>query len=149
MDLLIERLSIPDPEFSSDSESDSEMCDKTTKMRIVQDMKRFREKYSHPVQVRVFNVLKHWIDQHFYDFEQDNDLLHKLTSFLDTISGKSMKKWVECISKIVQRKVKTKNKTYSVFKSHPYAKKTSIVTFYIPRPFNQNITGVIIDLVIG
>ena len=34
LDLLIERFNIPDPEFSSDSESDSEMGDKTTKMRI-------------------------------------------------------------------------------------------------------------------
>ena len=106
LDLLIERFNIPDPEFSSDSESDSEMGDKTSRMRIDQDKKRFREKYSHPVQVRVFNVLKHWIDQHFYDFDQDHDLLHKLTLFLDSIHGKSMKKWVECISKIVQRRVR-------------------------------------------
>ena len=83
-----------------------EMGDKTTKMRIAQDMKRFREKYSHPVQVRVFNVLKHWIDQHFYDFGSDHDLQHKLNMFLDSIHGKSMKKWVECISKIVQRRVR-------------------------------------------
>ena len=82
------------------------MGDKTTKMRIAQDMKRFREKYSHPVQVRVFNVLKHWIDQHFYDFGSDHDLQHKLNMFLDSIHGKSMKKWVECISKIVQRRVR-------------------------------------------
>ena len=96
LDLLIERYDIPDPEFSSDSESDSELHapDKSSKMRIAQDMKRFREKYSHPVQVRVFNVLKHWVDQHFYDFEQDEKLLKKLTEFMDKIGGKCMKKWV-------------------------------------------------------
>ena len=129
LDLLIERFNIPDPEFSSDSESDSEIGEKSTRMRIAQDMKRFRKEYrfatisiltlrfcycefsfflsfySQPVQFRVLNVLKHWVDQHFYDFEQDSDLLHKLTSFLETISGKSMKKWVDCISKIVQRRV--------------------------------------------
>ena len=105
LDLLIERFNIPDPEFSSDSESDSEIGEKSTRMRIAQDMKRFRKEYSQPVQFRVLNVLKHWVDQHFYDFEQDNDLLHKLTSFLETICGKSMKKWVDCISKIVQRRV--------------------------------------------
>ena len=82
LDLLIERFNIPDPEFSSDSESDSEIGEKSTRMRIAQDMKRFRKEYSQPVQFRVLNVLKHWVDQHFYDFEQDNDLLHKLTSFL-------------------------------------------------------------------
>jgi hypothetical protein len=30
--------------------------------------------------------------------------LLKLTSFLETISGKNMKKWVDCISKLVQRR---------------------------------------------
>ena len=31
--------------------------------------------------------------------------MHKLTSFLDEISGKSMRKWVETISKILQRRL--------------------------------------------
>ena len=105
LDMLIDRFNIPDPEFSSDSESDSEIGEKSTKMRIAQDMKRFKKEYSQPVQFRVLNVLKHWVDQHFYDFEQDTDLLHKLTSFLEEIRGKAMKKWVDCISKIVQRRV--------------------------------------------
>nr|XP_040574852.1 protein son of sevenless-like isoform X1 [Lepeophtheirus salmonis] len=103
LDLLIDRFHIPDPEFSSDSESESE--EKSSKIRNALEMKRFRREYSQPVQFRVLNVLKHWVDQHFYDFEQDLELLHKLTSFLDQIAGKSMKKWVECISKIVQRRL--------------------------------------------
>ena len=45
LDLLIERFNIPDPEFSSDSESDSEIGEKSTRMRIAQDMKRFRKEY--------------------------------------------------------------------------------------------------------
>ena len=105
LDLLIKRFDIPDPEFSSDSESDSDIVDKTSKVRQALDMKRFRTEYSQPVQFRVVNVLKHWVDQHFYDFQNDRDLLNKLNSFLQKIQSRNMRKWVEVIKMNVDRKL--------------------------------------------
>ncbi|XP_071441522.1 protein son of sevenless-like [Hetaerina americana] len=102
LDLLIVRFNIPDPsQVYDDKDGDS---DKTLKNSQREDWKRYRKEYCQPVQFRVLNVLRHWVDHHFYDFERDPALLTKLHKFLDTVTGKSMRKWVNSVLKIVQRK---------------------------------------------
>nr|XP_033807180.1 son of sevenless homolog 2 isoform X2 [Geotrypetes seraphini] len=98
--LLIERFEIPDPE---PTEADRLAAEKG-EQPISADLKRFRKEYVQPVQLRVLNVFRHWVEHHFYDFERDPELLNRLESFISGVRGKSMKKWVESIAKIIRRK---------------------------------------------
>lgn len=54
---------------------------------------------------RVVNVLRHWVDHHYYDFERDQSLLHTLNTFLKNVKGKAMKKMAESILKVIRRRV--------------------------------------------
>ena len=54
---------------------------------------------------RVLNVVRHWIDQHWYDFEWNQNLLDRLQRFLETVKGKAMRKCVESIHKAINRRV--------------------------------------------
>ncbi|MGH0184706.1 UNVERIFIED_CONTAM: hypothetical protein FKN15_015552 [Acipenser sinensis] len=58
----------------------------------------------------VLNVFRQWVEHHFYDFERDHDLLHRLEKYISSLiqlRGKSMRKWVESINKIIKRKIQT------------------------------------------
>uniref|UniRef100_A0A8D2JB66 SOS Ras/Rho guanine nucleotide exchange factor 2 n=1 Tax=Varanus komodoensis TaxID=61221 RepID=A0A8D2JB66_VARKO len=100
LSLLTERFEIPDPE---PTEADKLAVEKG-EQPISADLKRFRKEYVQPVQLRVLNVFRHWVEHHFYDFERDPELLDKLETFISSVRGKSMKKWVESIAKIIRRK---------------------------------------------
>ncbi|XP_078671748.1 son of sevenless homolog 2-like isoform X2 [Branchiostoma floridae x Branchiostoma belcheri] len=105
LDLLIERFEIPDPPPTPEDQAAIDRGE----VVVREDLKRFRKEYAQPVQLRVLNVFRHWVDHHFYDFERDKDLLDKLMEFIEGVKGKTMRKWVDSITKIVSRQTSCEN----------------------------------------
>uniref|UniRef100_A0A8C2BFB3 Son of sevenless homolog 1 (Drosophila) n=1 Tax=Cyprinus carpio TaxID=7962 RepID=A0A8C2BFB3_CYPCA len=100
LDLLMERFDIPEPKPTEADQMAMENGDQP----LSAELKRFRKEFVQPVQLRVLNVCRHWVEHHFYDFERDAQLLRQLEEFIGMVRGKAMRKWVESITKIIQRK---------------------------------------------
>ncbi|KAG7295441.1 hypothetical protein JYU34_021618, partial [Plutella xylostella] len=107
--LLIERFNIPPPPSPHHTEESIENiatsdAEKLSKNSMREDWKRYRKEFEQPVKFRVINVLRHWVDQHWYDFERDPELLQRAKTFLLAVDGKPMRKWVLSVLKIIDRK---------------------------------------------
>ena len=52
---------------------------------------------------RVLNVFRHWVENHYYDFEQDTSLLDQLKEFVSTVKAKNVQKWVSSIHRALAK----------------------------------------------
>uniref|UniRef100_A0A8C5F3N7 Son of sevenless homolog 2 (Drosophila) n=1 Tax=Gadus morhua TaxID=8049 RepID=A0A8C5F3N7_GADMO len=106
LSLLIDRIDIPEPE---PTEADRQAL-WNGDQPMAAELQRFRKEYVQPVQLRVLNVFRQWVEHHFYDFENDLELRSRLEEYITSkiqLRGKSMRKWVESINKIIKRKLQT------------------------------------------
>ncbi|VDK70156.1 unnamed protein product [Litomosoides sigmodontis] len=77
--------------------------------RIERSYQRFRKEYEQPIQCRVLSVVRQWVNNHWYDFENNPVLLQDLCSFLEETDshGKVInqyKKWCKSIKTCIERK---------------------------------------------
>lgn len=100
LDLLMERYRIPEPLPTEEQQ----MAIDRGELPNREDLKRFREEYFKPIQLRVMNVIRQWLERHWYDFEGDEKLLAQVEEFISSVRGKNMKKWARTIQKIAARK---------------------------------------------
>uniref|UniRef100_A0A8C5G6A3 Son of sevenless homolog 2 (Drosophila) n=1 Tax=Gouania willdenowi TaxID=441366 RepID=A0A8C5G6A3_GOUWI len=113
--LLIDRIEIPEPEPTEEDRQALWNGDQP----MAAELQRFRKEYVQPVQLRVLNVFRQWVEHHFYDFENNPELRSQLEEY---ITSKSMRKWVESINKIIRRKLQTQTNGVShniTFESSP------------------------------
>lgn len=119
--LLIDRIEIPEPEPTEEDRQALWNGDQP----MAAELQRFRKEYVQPVQLRVLNVFRQWVEHHFYDFENDPELRSRLEEYITSkiqLRGKSMRKWVESINKIIKRKLQTQTNGVShniTFESPP------------------------------
>lgn len=52
---------------------------------------------------RVLNVFRHWVENHYYDFQQESTVLDQLKEFVGTVKAKNMQKLVASIHRALHK----------------------------------------------
>jgi hypothetical protein len=122
-DLLVARFKMPQPK------------DKTP-----ENMEKYNTKMLVPVRLRVVNVLKTWIDKHYYDFENDAELKKKLLGFIEGPLSQNAT-WSGSMRQQVQKKDEMRN-------HNPYTNKdyTGAPQSILPAPTVDPIAATLFDI---
>jgi son of sevenless-like protein len=88
LDLLIARFNVPPP-----------------KNKSPENLKTYSETLQSPVGLRVLNILKSWIDKHYYDFE-DESIKTKLLEFINTVLARNaiLANWASVLKATIAKK---------------------------------------------
>eukprot|EP01104_Vermistella_antarctica_P018091 TRINITY_DN6594_c0_g1_i1.p1 TRINITY_DN6594_c0_g1~~TRINITY_DN6594_c0_g1_i1.p1 ORF type:complete len:1512 (+),score=324.59 TRINITY_DN6594_c0_g1_i1:100-4536(+) len=68
-----------------------------------EDEKDWKAKHLTPVRLRVFNMLRNWINTHFYDFSDDKQLIGLFEKFIDHLMTTDMARAGESLAKLLKR----------------------------------------------
>lgn len=63
----------------------------------------FKETMLDPIRLRVCQVIRYWIEKHFYDFENDKERISKLEAFIDVIEKSRMESTAKQLRKILEK----------------------------------------------
>lgn len=70
-------------------------------------MEKFLTEMKMPIYLRVFNLLKQWVQYHWHDFADDQSLMHKLQEFIDnqlTSDNPTMSRCVKSLQTIIDKR---------------------------------------------
>jgi len=69
-----------------------------------EDIQR-RKQWEGPIRLRVINIVKMWLNKHYYDFNYSTELTKQLLSFVDKVISVTNERWADQLHLILQEQV--------------------------------------------